>query len=163
KVKALYDTLKIDDLDKLRAACESGEVAKLKGFGAKTQQKILEGIEFLSAMGDRKRIDQALPLPQALMEGLRGAPGLIRMEVGGSLRRRKETINDIDILVSAAEPGPVMERFVTLPEVVQVTNHGDTKSSVIAAHTDGNKKVLMNADLRVVSDEQFPFALHYFT
>jgi DNA polymerase (family 10) len=163
KVKALYDSLKIDDLDKLKAACEAGQVAKLKGFGAKTQQKILDGLQFLSEMGDRKRIDQALPLALELLEGMRGAPGLIRMELGGSLRRRKETINDIDILASAADAGPVMERFITLPQVVQVTNHGDTKSSVIAAHEAGGKKILMNADLRVVSDEQFPFALHYFT
>jgi DNA polymerase (family 10) len=164
KVKALYDSLKIDDLGKLKAACEAGQVAKLKGFGAKTQQKILDGLQFLSDMGDRKRIDQALPLALELLEGMRGAPGLIRMELGGSLRRRKETINDIDILASAADPGPVMERFITLPQVVQVTNHGDTKSSVIASHDAGSgKKILMNADLRVVSDEQFPFALHYFT
>jgi len=60
--------------------------------------------------GVEQRIDQALPLALELLEGMRGAPGLIRMELGGSLRRRKETINDIDILVSAAEPGPVMER-----------------------------------------------------
>src|SRR5262249_40080985 len=163
KVKALYDSLKIDDLDKLKAACESGQVAKLKGFGAKTQQKILDGLQFLSDMGERKRIDEALPLALELLEGMRGAPGLIRMELGGSLRRRKETINDIDILVSAADAGPVMERFISLPQVVQVTNHGDTKSSIIAGHDAGARKILMNADLRVVSDEQFPFALHYFT
>jgi DNA polymerase (family 10) len=164
KVKALYDNLKIDDLDKLRAACEAGEVAKLKGFGAKTQQKILDGLQFLSEVGNRKRIDQALPLARALLDGLRDAPGLIRMELGGSLRRRKETINDIDILASAADAAPIMERFIRLPQVVQVTNHGDTKSSIIATNgLSGDAKIVMNADLRVVSDEQFPFALHYFT
>ena len=163
KVKALYDQLKIDDLDKLRTACEAGQVAKLKGFGAKTQQKILEGIQFLSDMGERKRIDQALPLALALLDGLRDAPGVIRMELCGSLRRRKETINDIDILISAADAAPIMERFIQLPQVMQVTNHGDTKSSIIASDGDGSAKIMMNADLRVVSDEQFPFALHYFT
>jgi DNA polymerase (family X) len=162
KVKALYDLLKIDDLDKLKVACEAGQVAKLKGFGAKTQQKILEGIQFLSEMGHRVRIDQALPLAQSLLDGLRDAPGLLRMELCGSLRRRKETINDIDILVSSADAAPIMERFLQLPQVVQVTNHGDTKSSVIAS-SGGASKIMMNADLRVVSDEQYPFALHYFT
>ena len=163
KVKALYDQLGIDDLDKLKEACEAGQVAKLKGFGAKTQQKILDGIQFLSDMGDRVRIDQALPLALALLDGLRDAPGVIRIELCGSLRRRKETINDIDILISADDAAPIMERFVKLPDVVQVTNHGDTKSSVIASHSPGTSKIMMNADLRVVTDEQFPFALHYFT
>jgi DNA polymerase (family 10) len=159
KVKALYDNLKIDDLDKLKAACESGEVAELKGFGAKTQQKILEGIAFLTQLGDRIRIDQAWAMAAGLLDGLRDAPGVVRMEVCGSLRRRRETIRDIDILISAANPGPIMDRFVGLPGVKSVTGKGDTKSSVFV--TDG--KHTMNADLRVVTDEQFAYALHHFT
>ncbi len=159
-VKTLYDQLGIDSLDKMAEACETGRVAKLKGFGAKTQQKIIEGIEFLRQMGQRVRIDQALPLATRLMEGLRSAPGILRMELCGSLRRRRETIKDIDLLISSDEPGPIMERFVSLPGVVQVIAHGETKSSVIV-HGDG--RVIMNADLRIVRDEQFPFALHYFT
>src|SRR5262249_28700033 len=70
KVKALYDQLGIDDLDKLKKACAAGEVAKLKGFGAKTQQKILEGIDFLDQAGDRVRLDQALPLAQRMLAEL---------------------------------------------------------------------------------------------
>src|SRR5207253_4912883 len=99
KVKALYDQLGIDDLDKLKAGGDAGQVAGLRGFGEKTQQNILEGLQFLGTTGQRVRIDQALPLAQALLEGLRSAPGVIRMELGGSLRRRKETIADIDILI----------------------------------------------------------------
>ncbi len=99
KVKSLFDLLKIDDLAKLKAACEAGTVASLKGFGAKTQQKILEGIAFLDQVGDRVRIDRAEALAQALMDGLKAAPGIIRMELCGSLRRRRETIKDIDLLV----------------------------------------------------------------
>ncbi|HEV3257958.1 MAG TPA: DNA polymerase/3'-5' exonuclease PolX [Gemmataceae bacterium] len=163
KVKALYDQLGIDTLDKLKAACEAGQVAALRGFGARSQQKILEGLAFLAQMGERVRIDQALPLATGLVERLQTAPGILRMEVCGSLRRRKETIRDIDILVSAADAGPIMERFVTLPEVVQITGHGDTKSSVIVAASSGGSRVLLNADLRVVRDEQFPFALHHFS
>jgi DNA polymerase (family 10) len=160
KVKALYDQLGIDDLDKLRAACEAGQVAALKGFGEKTQQKILEGIQFLGQSGHRVRIDQALPLAEALLEGIRSAPGIIRSELCGSLRRRKETIADIDILVSSDDPEPIMERFVNLPGVNQVLGRGDTKSSVIVV---GSRGVTMQADLRVVKDSQFAFALHYFT
>ncbi len=164
KVKALYEQLGIDDLDKLRAACEQDRVAGLRGFGARTQQKILEGVNFLGQMNDRVRIDQALPLALALLEGLRDCPGVVRLELCGSLRRRKETIKDIDVLVSATDPGAVMDRFVKLPGVVQVIARGETKSSVIVAEdANHNGRVQMNADLRVVSDAQFPFALHYFT
>jgi DNA polymerase (family X) len=164
KVKALYDQLGIDDLDKLKQACTQGEVAKLKGFGAKTQQKILEGIDFLDQAGDRVRIDQALPLAMDMLEKLRRCPGVQRIELCGSLRRRKETIKDIDILISSSKPGPIMEAFVKLPGVTQVVAHGPTKSSVVMADgTSAAKPVLINADLRVVSDGQFPFALHYFT
>ena len=159
KVKALYEQLGVDDLKKLQAACESGKVAELKGFGAKTAQKILEGLAFLSEVGDRLRIDQALTIASALLDGLRSAPGIIRMELCGSLRRRKEIIKDIDILVSADDAGPVMDRFVGLPGVKSVIGKGETKSSVIV--TDG--RVTTNADLRVVNDKQFPFALLYFT
>jgi len=160
KVKALHDLLGIDDLEKLKAACEEDRVAGLKGFGAKTQQKILEGLAFLNEGSDRVRIDQALPVAEKLLEGLREAPGIIRMELCGSLRRRRETIKDIDILVSAKDAKPIMDRFVSLPGVVQVIGHGDTKSSVVVNVGQGLR---MNADLRVVTDEQFPFALHYFT
>jgi DNA polymerase (family 10) len=164
KVKALYDDLGIDDLDKLKAACQQGEVAKLKGFGAKTQQKIMEGIDFLDQAGERVRLDQALPLALDMVEQLRRCPGVQRIELCGSLRRRKETINDIDVLVSSDKPAPIMDAFTKLPGVIQVVAHGETKSSVTVADGGGSeKRVVLNADLRVVRDEQFPFALHYFT
>lgn len=166
KVKALYEQLGIDSLDKLKAACESGQVAELKGFGAKTQAKILEGMEFLSqaGVGERVRIDQALPLARTIMDRLAKCPGIIRMELCGSLRRKRETIKDMDILISSNDPKPIMDAFVSFPEVVQVTGHGDTKSStVVSGFSDGNQRVVMNADLRIVKDAAFPFALHYFT
>ena len=129
-------------------------------MGEKTQQKILEGIQFLRQTGARVRIDRAEMLAMRLLEELRKAPGVIRMELCGSLRRRRETIKDIDILISSDAPVPIMERFVSLPSVAQVIAHGDTKSSIVV---QGEGRLLMNADLRIVLDEQFPFALHYFT
>ena len=163
KVKALYDQLGVDDLDKLQAACESGQVAKLKGFGEKTQQKVLEGVAFLKTAADRVRIDQAEAVAAELLEALRDVEGVRRIEACGSLRRRKETVKDIDLLVCADDADPVMERFVGLPGVAQVLGRGDTKSSVtIAAGEDGHRFVIQ-ADLRVVNEAQFPFALHYFT
>lgn len=163
KVKALHDALGIDTVDKLKAAGEAGEVAKLKGFGAKTQQKILDGIAFLDTVGDRVRIDQAEALGAALLTKVRQFPGVIRAELGGSLRRRRETVGDLDVLASAADAGPVIDAFVKLPEVVQVLGRGPTKSSVVAElHADGSK-VRMQADLRVLADDLFAFGLHYFT
>jgi DNA polymerase (family X) len=163
KVKALYDVLQIDTIDKLKLACEAGEVAKQKGFGEKTQQKILDGILHFEKVGHRVRIDLALPLGMALLEQIREFPGVIRGELCGSLRRRKETVADLDILVSSKDAQPIMDRFVKIPEVVQVLAQGPTKSSVVAAMHIRGEKVTLQADLRVVSDEQFPFALHYFT
>lgn len=164
KVKSLYELLGIDDLDKLRAACRAGQVAELKGFGAKTQEKILEGLSFLGQMGERFRLDQGLVLASLLVEQLRKLKGVHRMEVCGSIRRRRETVRDIDILVSSAHAKPIMDAFVALLQVQKVVGHGDTKSSIVAAGLDGDgKPVMMNADLRVVSDEQYPFALMYFT
>jgi DNA polymerase (family 10) len=164
KIKALHDQLHIDTLEKLQEACEDGRVAKLRGFGAKTQENILKGIQSLKEMGDRVRIDQAVLLAGGLIDGLRSAPGVVRMELCGSLRRRRETIKDIDILISADDPMPIMERFVSLPGVTQITGQGPTKSSVVvSAVTGSGHRLVMNADLRVVRDEQFPFALQHFT
>jgi DNA polymerase (family 10) len=164
KVKALFDQIGIQDLDQLRLACLEGRVAGLRGFGAKTQEKILAGIDFLGRVGQRVRIDQAQQLALPMLEALRDCPGLGRIELCGSLRRRKETVQDIDILASASDPGTIMDRFALLPGVVQIVGRGDTKSSIVLEHAlSGGRRVLMNADLRVVRDEQFPFALHYFT
>lgn len=163
KVKALHDTLGIDTVDKLKAACERGEVAGLKGFGAKTQEKILAGIVFLGTVGNRVRIDLALPLGLTLVEQIRAMPGVIRAELCGSLRRRRESAKDIDILASSTDAGPIMDAFVKLPEVMQVVAHGPTKSSVVARMAIAGETVTLNSDLRVVTPEQFPFALHYFT
>ena len=164
RIKLLYDQMGIDDLDKLKAAAESGKIAKMKGFGAKTQTNILQGIAFLSEGAGRLRIDQALIIAEGLLAGLRGVPGIQRMELCGSLRRRKETVGDIDILVSAADAGPIINHFVKLPEVQRIAGQGDTKASVVVASFDaGRHRVVMNADLRVVRDEQFAFALNYFT
>lgn len=163
KVKGVFDLLQLDTVEKLRLACEAGAVAKLKGFGAKTQAKILEGISFLGTVGNRVRIDLALPLGLALVEQLKTLPEVLRAELCGSLRRRRETAKDIDILVSSADAPPIMDAFVKLPEVIQVVAHGPTKSSIVAQMWVDGEKVTLNADLRVVTDEAFPFAQHYFT
>jgi DNA polymerase (family 10) len=161
KVKALHES-GISDLEALRTACQADEVAKLKGFGAKTQQKILEGIDFVAQSGQRIRLDRATELADLMIAGLRAVPGVTQIMPCGSLRRRRETIGDIDLLAAAADPGPVMDAFAALPRVRQVVNRGDTLCSVMVAVGDRHGSVL-RSDLRVVTDEQFPFALHYFT
>jgi DNA polymerase (family X) len=163
KVKAVHDALHVSDVAALETACRGGLVAGLKGFGEKTQAKILEGIAFLGQVGQRVRFDQAFPLSVALLDQLSRLPGVVRSELCGSLRRRRESAKDIDILISAHDPKPIMAAFVGLPEVMQVVGHGDTKSSIVAAMAIGGEKVVLNADLRVVDDEAFPFALMYFT
>ncbi len=163
KVKALHEELGINDLDGLKAACEAGTVAKMKGFGEKTQQKILEGLRFVGEVGQRVRIDEAYPLGVALLERLKQLPGVQRASICGSLRRRRETAKDIDIVVSSNDPKPIMAAFVSLPEVMQVTGHGDTKSSIVAAMHLGSHKVILNADLRVVPDDVFAVTMLHFT
>src|SRR5947209_5389784 len=156
KIKTLYDDLKVESLADLRAAGESGRIAGLKGFGAKTEAKILEGIDFLESVGDRILQSTAHRLIAPILEAVRKHPGVIRLEACGSLRRRAETIGDLDILFSSADPGPVLDAFVKLADVAEVLAHGPTKASVRLA--DG-----VQCDLRGVADDQFPFALHYFT
>lgn len=163
KVKALHEELKINTLDELKAACAADKIAHLKGFGAKTQQKILDGLRFLGEVGQRVRIDQAQPIGKVLLERLLAMPGVIRAELCGSLRRRRDTAKDIDLVASAKDSKPVMDAFVKQPEVMQVIGHGDTKSSIVFGMNVDGQRVVMNADLRVVNDEVFPFAVLYLT
>ena len=156
KAKTLYEELGIDTLDKLKAACEAGTIADLKGFGAKTQQKILEGLAFLDKTGKRFLLSEAMEMAAQVFDQMRDHPKVKRAELCGSLRRRRETIGDLDILISSSDPKTLMDAFVGLAAVTQVIGHGETKSSVVLANG-------LNCDLRVVNDEQFPFALHYFT
>ena len=156
KVRALWQELGVENLAKLKEVCEAGLVAELKGFGAKTQAKILEGIGNRVAYAQRHRWYEAADVAEPILAGLRALPGVTHAESAGSLRRARETVGDLDFLVAAADPRPVMDWFVGYPGVKEVTAHGETKSSVRFASG-------LQADLRVVPAEQFFFALHHFT
>ena len=156
KVKAVYEKLGVTSVEELEAACQAGKVAELPGFGAKSQAKILEGIEFRRRYAERHLLSEALAVAEPIAEDLRAHPAVVRCSIAGSLRRWKETIGDVDFLVSSREPVAVIEFFVAREGVVSVQVQGDTKASVILAGG-------IQADLRVVSDEEFPFALAYFT
>lgn len=156
RIKQVYADLGIDSIELLKAACEDGRIAGLKGFGQKSATKLLESIQFLETSGQRLMLPIALQLAERLRDALAKQAGVKRIEICGSLRRRKETIGDIDLLVASDDAAPIMKIFVEHPDIMQVIGHGPTKSSVLLKNG-------INADLRVVTDEQFPFALHYFT
>jgi DNA polymerase (family 10) len=156
KVKALHDHLKITSVAELAAACRDGRVAQLAGFGEKTQTKILEGIQFKSTYAARHHLHIALAVAEPILESLRQHPDVIRCSTGGSLRRWRETIGDIDFLVSTKQPQAVIDFFTTQPGILSVSAKGDTKASVILPGG-------IQADLRAVSDAEYPFALMYFT
>jgi len=163
KVKALYDQLHVDGLDALKAACEDGRVAGLKGFGTKTQQKILDGLRFLGEVGQRVRIDEGYPVGVALVDRLTRVPGVARVSLAGSLRRRHETAANVNLLAAAPDPKPVLDAFASQPEVKQVSHRNETSAGVILGMAAEGHRVVVPADLRVVPDEDFPIALLYLT
>jgi DNA polymerase (family 10) len=156
KIIALNKHLGVDSVEKLEAACKDGKVAELDGFGEKTQTKLLEGIAHRRLYAQRTRLDDALAAAEPVLESLREHPDVIRCSTAGSLRRWRETIGDIDFLVSSKQPANVIDYFVAQPGILSVSAKGDTKASVILGGG-------IQADLRVVTDEEFPFALNYFT
>ncbi len=156
KVRALQDKLEVDSIAKLRAACAENRVAALDGFGEKSQEKILAGIRNREAYGKRHLWIRASEAGAPILAGLRKLPGVQQAESCGSLRRRMETVGDLDFLVATTEPAPVVEWFVTQPEVQEITARGESKASV-------RLKSGLQADLRLVPPEQFVFTLHHLT
>lgn len=158
--KRLWDELGITSVEELRQAAEAGRIRELKGFGAKSEQKILKGIELAAKRGDeRTPLGEARPLALRLIEELIEATpegGITRIEAAGSLRRWRETIGDVDILAISPQSQTVIEAFQKLPQVVDVAGSGETKCSVIL--TTG-----LRVDLRVVEPKHWGAALQYFT
>ncbi len=156
KIKALHDQLGVDSLADLENVCQEGKVAGLAGFGMKTQGNIVKAIADHRKHAGRFRINVVAELAEELLSDLRAHEAVGQLESAGSFRRRKETIGDLDLLVSSTQPEEVSEFFILHPLVQEVIVHGPTKSSVRLK--DGPQ-----CDLRVVKPEEFPFALVYFT
>ncbi len=156
KIKALYEQLGVASTADLEAACRAGRVAGLEGFGAKTQEKLLHALDMLKQGTGRHLASAAATAATALYDTLRAHPDTIRISVGGSTRRRNDTVHDIDLIVSTRDPAEISGVFRGHPLVTGVLAAGDTKSSVVLQ--DG-----LQADLRVVTDAEYPFALNYFT
>ena len=156
KIKAIYEKLKIKSIAELKKACQTGKLAKLAGFGAKTAQNILTSLEHKETYQKRHLWWDAIAAADPILKELRKLKGVKLAEIGGSLRRGLETIGDLDFLVGAASPKPIMKWFTSQPFVARVLAKGDTKSSV---KLQGG----MQADLRIVPEKQFGFALAYLT
>jgi len=154
----IHQKLGITEITELKEACQSGAVADLPGLGQKSADKIIKSIEYLEKFGERARLDQALEIAEPVFEFVKNLDGVQECEIAGSLRRSRETIGDVDILVAAnpEDAEAVFDQFVNHDLVVEVLGRGDTKSSV---RTENGRQV----DLRIVKPEEFPAALMYFT
>ncbi|OIO49035.1 MAG: DNA polymerase III [Parcubacteria group bacterium CG1_02_42_13] len=156
KIKKLYEKLGIKDLDDLEKAAKVHKIGSLEGFGLKSEENILQGIEFLRKSGGRFILGFAMPAVKEIEERLRRLKEVKKVVVAGSIRRKKETIGDVDILIVSMKPKPVMDYFTSMPEVINVYAKGDTKSAI-------KIKNGLDVDLRVVPEESFGAALNYFT
>jgi DNA polymerase (family 10) len=156
KIKMVHDELGIKTIEELEQACRDGRIAQLKGFGEKTATNICEGIARRRSYASKHLLSEALPTAELMLEALRTHPDVTRCSTAGSVRRHREIIGDIDLLASSGSPQIVLDYFVRQEAVQQVIAKGETKASVLLAGG-------VQADLRVVSDAEFPFALLYFT
>lgn len=157
RVKTLYDALGLTTLDELKAAVEAGKLSTLPGMGRKTEDNIRTALAALERHGDdRTPLWKAAPVAEELLLALADMPGVTRWAVGGSLRRMRETIGDIDLLVAAHDSADIMARFKQLPQVEEIVASGPTKTTVQLYSG-------MQADLRVLPEERWGTLLSYFT
>jgi DNA polymerase IV (family X) len=156
RVKALYHDIEVQTVEQLYRAARDGRIRALPGFGEKTERNILQAVETHVSQSRRFKLAVAAQYAEALTAFLKAVPGVKRVTVAGSFRRMRETVGDLDILVTAAAGSPVMQRFTGYDEVAEVLSAGTTRASVVL-------KSGLQVDLRVVGPESYGAALHYFT
>lgn len=156
KIHALYRDLGIANIGELEYACHENRLVELKGFGKKTQDNILAGIERLKRYSQRRFYDEVLDEANQLLAILKKDKRVMEAAVAGSLRRGFETVKDIDILAATTHPGEIGEAFLAKAQAAAIIARGETKISVTL-------KSGLNADLRIVTPEEYPYALHHFT
>jgi len=156
KIKTLYDKLDIKTVGELEYACVENRLVELPGFGEKTQKKILEGIQFIKQFSGKHLFMDAYLDATLLKQYLIDSGLIIRCEIAGSLRRREEIVKDIDILATTESPEKLMDVFTKYEGIMDIVAKGETKTSITL-------KSGINVDLRVVKDEEYPYALHHFT
>lgn len=152
----LYKKLGVSNLSDLEKALKEGKIRNLEGFGEKSEAKISKGLEFVKKSGGRFILGAISLFAQTIENRLKKIKGVDDLVIAGSVRRRKETIGDVDILITSKNPKPVMDFFVSMSEVAIVHAHGDTKSAI-------KLKNGLDVDLRVVPKESYGAALNYFT
>ncbi len=155
-IQVLYKKLKIKNVADLEAAALSGKIAKLPNFGEQSQGKILKGLEFHKKSHGRFLLGHVLPIAREIEARLGKIPGVDKVQTAGSVRRRQETIGDIDTLITAKHPEKVMEIFTRMPEVDEILSRGPTKTTV-------RLKFGIQADVRILPPEDYGSALQYFT
>jgi DNA polymerase (family 10) len=157
-IAKVHKELGISEISELKIACEDGRIAQLSGMGEKSAQKILDSISWMEQFGERCRLDEASAIAKTMLSFLENREGVESIEIAGSLRRAKETIGDIDILIGAQEKyiSDLFDVFTSHELVTDVLGRGDTKSSI-------RTRKGRQADLRIVKPSQFPAALMYFT
>ncbi len=156
RVKALYHDLGVQTVEQLRRAARDGRIRTLHGFGEKTEQNILQAVEAHARQNKRFLLATAAQYAASLQAFMQAVPGVIQVAVAGSFRRMRETVGDLDILVTAGPDSQVMQRFAGYDEVAEVLSVGETRASVLL-------KCGMQVDLRVVAKASYGAALHYFT
>lgn len=156
KINQIYSVLGISSIDELEKACLANKLAGLAGFGVKTQEKILAGIQFVREHQGQYLWHEAWTIGLSIKNELAQNPAVIKIELAGSLRRFKEVVHDIDFIAATDTPGVVADSFVKLPQVDKITSRGDTKISVIL-------KSGIGADLRLVKPAEYAHALQHFT
>ena len=154
--KLLYEELGIDNIEKLEEAVRQHQIKDLPGMGEKSETNILRGIELYKRRKERVLLGTALPLAEEIVESLHQLKETDKISFAGSLRRKKETIGDVDILIASQKPEKIMKTFVSFPQVREVLAEGPTKSSVIIRDD-------IHVDVRVVEPISFGAALQYFT
>lgn len=156
KAKLFWEQLDITSVEALQKAAEEGKLADLSGMGKKSQQKIIDGIEALSRQTGRTSIGVAKPAAQAILDILMELPEALEGEIAGSIRRGRETIGDVDLLIASDNAQPIMDKFVSMENVARVLGHGPTKSSVELLSG-------LQVDLRILVKARWGTALNYFT
>ena len=156
KIKVLNETLGIAGISALKEACEAGKVSPLPGFGAKTEAKILQALRYAAGAAGRTHRDTATMAVEEIRAFLQSLPEVLLVSEGGSFRRGCETVGDLDFIVAATDPAAVCAAFASASFVTEVIGSGETKVSI---RLQGG----LQADLRAVTNAQFPFAVQYFT
>jgi len=156
KIKYIYEKLNIDNISELELACQENRLAGLPNFGPKTQENIFKGIKTVKKFSGNFLYADIYEQAHQILENIRSYSQVIRADIGGSMRRKKEIIKDVDIVASTDSPQGVMDFFISSKQATDIIARGDTKSSI---RLDSG----INVDIRTVTDQQYPYALHHFT